>query len=136
MRRRDAPYCKSKPLRLCSLVRIWYVSQEVANWNQKRFQTRSPSFCNAWRRRQRLDETVVTGAGTTAGPPVSHAAPGSDYRAELAQAKRREAEASTRVAALEAKLKSSSSGFGEMQASVQELTHRVQVCDASTLLAT
>ena len=51
-------------------------------------------------------------------------------RAELARAKRREAEVSTRMAALEAKLKSSSSGFGEMQASVQELTHRLQVCYA------
>ncbi|DBA65663.1 TPA: hypothetical protein ACH3X2_002720 [Trebouxia sp. C0005] len=63
------------------------------------------------------------GAGAA---PGSHAAAGSEFRAELAQAKRREAEASTRVAALEAKLKSSSSGFGEMQATIQELTHRVQ----------
>lgn len=47
--------------------------------------------------------------------------------AELAHAKRREAEASTRVAALEAKLKSTSSVQGEMQASVQELSHRLQV---------
>ncbi len=67
----------------------------------------------------------VAGAGAA---PGSHPAAGNDYRAELAQAKRREAEASTRVAALEAKLKSSSSGFGEMQATIQELTHRVQVC--------
>ncbi len=67
----------------------------------------------------------VAGAGAAAG---SHPAAGNEYRAELAQAKRREAEASTRVAALEAKLKSSSSGFGEMQATIQELTHRVQVC--------
>lgn len=65
------------------------------------------------------------GAGAGAAPG-SHPAAGNEYRAELAQAKRREAEASTRVAALEAKLKSSSSGFGEMQASIQELTHRVQ----------
>ncbi|DBA96447.1 TPA: hypothetical protein ACH3X1_015337 [Trebouxia sp. C0004] len=63
------------------------------------------------------------GAGAA---PGSHPTAGNDYRAELAQAKRREAEASTRVAALEAKLKSSSSGFGEMQATIQELTHRVQ----------
>jgi hypothetical protein len=67
----------------------------------------------------------VAGAGAA---PGSHPAAGNEYRAELAQAKRREAEASTRVAALEAKLKSSSSGFGEMQATIQELTHRVQVC--------
>ncbi len=67
----------------------------------------------------------VAGAGAA---PGGHPAAGNDYRAELAQAKRREAEASTRVAALEAKLKSSSSGFGEMQATIQELTHRVQVC--------
>ena len=60
--------------------------------------------------------------------PGSHPAAGNEFRAELAQAKRREAEASTRVAALEAKLKSSSSGFGEMQTTIQELTHRVQVC--------
>jgi len=67
----------------------------------------------------------VAGAGAA---PGSHPAAGNDFRAELTQAKRREAEASTRVAALEAKLKSSSSGFGEMQATIQELTHRVQVC--------
>ncbi len=67
----------------------------------------------------------LAGAGAA---PGSHPAAGNEYRAELAQAKRREAEASTRVAALEAKLKSSSSGFGEMQATIQELTHRVQVC--------
>lgn len=64
---------------------------------------------------------------TSAVPSVDHAAGGS-LGAELAQAKRREAEATTRVAALEAKLKSSSSVHGEMQASVQELSHRLQVC--------
>ena len=66
--------------------------------------------------------------------PGSHPAASNEFRTELAQAKRREAEASTRVAALEAKLKSSSSGFGEMQTTIQELTHRVQVCaDKSSL---
>ena len=78
--------------------------------------------------------TWLAGAPNAAGAPVNHAAAGADFRTELAQAKRREAEASTRVAALEAKLKSSSSGFGEMQASVQELTHRVQVCQPQSLL--
>lgn len=63
---------------------------------------------------------------TSAVASVDHAA-GGNLGAELAQAKRREAEASTRVAALEAKLKSSSSVHGEMQASVQELSHRLQV---------
>ena len=58
---------------------------------------------------------------------VDHAT-GGNLGAELAQAKRREAEAASRVAALEAKLKSSSSVHGEMQASVQELSHRLQVC--------
>jgi len=43
----------------------------------------------------------VAGAGAA---PGGHPAAGNDYRAELAQAKRREAEASTRVAALEVKL--------------------------------
>ena len=67
---------------------------------------------------------------TSAAASVEHAA-GGHLGAELAQAKRREAEASTRVAALEAKLKSSSSVHGEMQASVQELSHRLQVCTIS-----
>ena len=72
--------------------------------------------------------TSITGAACTssAAASVEHGA-GSNLSAELAQAKRREAEASTRVAALEAKLKSSSSVHGEMQASVQELSHRLQV---------
>ena len=67
------------------------------------------------------------GPVNAAAAPISHASAGIDFRSELAQAKRKEAEASTRVAALEAKLKSSSSGFGELQASVQDLTHRLQV---------
>lgn len=66
------------------------------------------------------------GPANAAAAPISHASAGIDFRSELAQAKRKEAEASTRVAALEAKLKSSSSGFGELQASVQDLTHRLQ----------
>ena len=64
---------------------------------------------------------------TSAVPAVDHAAGGGNLGAELAHAKRREAEATTRVAALEAKLKSTSSVQGEMQASVQELSHRLQV---------
>ena len=71
---------------------------------------------------------TIAGAARTssAAASVDHGA--GNLSAELAQAKRREAEASTRVAALEAKLKSSSSVHGEMQASVQELSHRLQVC--------
>lgn len=64
---------------------------------------------------------------TSAVTPVDHAGGGGNLGAELAHAKRREAEATTRVAALEAKLKSTSSVQGEMQASVQELSHRLQV---------
>ena len=70
----------------------------------------------------------------SAAASVDHAA-GGNLGAELAQAKRREAEATTRVAALEAKLKSSSSVHGEMQASVQELSHRLQVCTVKVMLA-
>ena len=66
---------------------------------------------------------MLVTAGATAAPPGG----GADIRAELARAQRREAEVTTRMAALEAKLKSSSSGFGELQASVQDLTHRLQV---------
>lgn len=74
------------------------------------------------------ESVPVTGVprATSAVASVDHAA-GGNLGAELAQAKRREAEATTRVAALEAKLKSSSSVHGEMQASVQELSHRLQV---------
>ena len=71
---------------------------------------------------------------TSAVASADHAA-GGNLGAELAQAKRREAEASTRVAALEAKLKSSSSVHGEMQASVQELSHRLQVCTVNVMFA-
>lgn len=72
---------------------------------------------------------AVAGAPRTvsAVTPVDHAGGGGNLGAELAHAKRREAEATTRVAALEAKLKSTSSVQGEMQASVQELSHRLQV---------
>ncbi|KAL3132477.1 hypothetical protein ABBQ32_009026 [Trebouxia sp. C0010 RCD-2024] len=66
---------------------------------------------------------------TSAVTPVDHAGGGGNLGAELAHAKRREAEATTRVAALEAKLKSTSSVQGEMQASVQELSHRLQKQD-------
>ena len=77
-----------------------------------------------------MEVCLLSGAGAPAGHPSA----GNDFRAELAQAKRREAEVSTRVAALEAKLKSSSSGFGEMQTTIQELTHRVQVSAARSSL--
>lgn len=70
----------------------------------------------------------------SAAASVDHVA-GGNLGAELAQAKRREAEATTRVAALEAKLKSSSSVHGEMQASVQELSHRLQVCTVKVTFA-
>ena len=47
--------------------------------------------------------------------------------AELQHARRREAELTSRIAALEAKVKSGSSVQGEMQQSVQEMSHRLQV---------
>lgn len=61
-----------------------------------------------------------------AGPMTNVAISGRE-QAELQQSRRREAELATRVAALEAKVKSGSSVAGEMQQSVQEMSHRLQV---------
>ena len=52
---------------------------------------------------------------------------GGREHAELQHARRREAELTSRIAALEAKVKSGSSVQGEMQQSVQEMSHRLQV---------
>lgn len=64
----------------------------------------------------------MAGAG-----PISSVAMSGREHAELQQSRRREAELATRVAALEAKVKSGSSVQGEMQQSVQEISHRLQV---------
>ena len=62
-----------------------------------------------------------------AAGPISNVAMGGREHAELQHARRREAELTTRIAALEAKVKSGSSAHGEMQQSVQEISHRLQV---------
>lgn len=72
----------------------------------------------------------MAGAG-----PISNVAMSGREHAELQQSRRREAELATRVAALEAKVKSGSSVQGEMQQSVQEISHRLQVALLSTCFA-